>query len=230
MFENSRFRDLFYINPDKMENLYIQLTEGAEKTTLEEVSRKQTTISLKINEILLKLFNIEYSSEKEDIKKEKKQYGASLQRKFKDVISAIHEKEYKDVFYIIEKYMEHDEYIFAIGKARFTNIYTPKYDDNVLSKIEFPIKIKKHSIILLTHNSDFLYPSYEKPTICFLRNAEVSSQCKKVYMILEDKYITDEFGFRHTCITDHHFLGKIVCYKNNYFLIPYAVWGEKSIL
>lgn len=228
---NISFEDLYYIEGSKIESLYTQLNDNVTSIVIEKRNNLKLNFTTQLHDMLLKLFNLNFSTETEHSGTETRTYNISLEDKFLKVIKSINEKEYKDVFYLIEKHMKNNNQIFAIGKARFTHKFEGDKLKSLIKHTNFPVKLSKNNSVLITHNSLYSYPSLEKPEIIIpMYCGDLPQNCQKVYMIIDDKLIEDKFCFDYTCNTDHHFIGKIVRYENNYFLIPYAIWGHIEIL
>lgn len=233
MSKNNNFhilRNLVYIVPEVIESIYTQLTENSAQITIEKDKNTSGILTPKLSDFF-KIFSLNYSSETKYSKREISSHDVTLEEKFIKVLEAIGEKEYKDIFYIIEKHMIDSKQIYVIGKGRFDHIY---FEHNI-GEISFDVKsllinYNEKTVIYGTNNKMHSYSSDIDINECYIPSCKkMPKDCKKVYMVIDNKYYTLNYPISCVSIIDKYFLGTITCFDNNYILTPYAVWGEYSL-
>ena len=227
-----RFDDLFYCDERKIDSLYVQLTDNITEKTIQKGRGGKASLNSKVSDIIAKVLNFDlnfeaYTNREETIKK-----IATCNDKFIDILEAISEKEYKDVFYLIEKYMANKNHIYAIGEIRIFDRYVyyegRGYERKLPKSVKFPLPIKEE-YIMISHNLYTAYPSCED-CVESCGKDYLDTKCKRVIMIMDRKNIVSEFMLAHNFCTKYRFLGQVIKHKDNYFLIPFVVWGACVLL
>lgn len=250
------FTDIYYFDEEKISSLYHQLPNSREGSSTEVSKHIDTSLSSTFKSILLKLAGVDIDIDSEvSVGKSKHETitrkTESLDRLFGILkeIGENDEKNFKDIYHLIEKYLQNEENIFSVGKGEFE--FLPLKGDkvpNAVLGVEFPVELDNLDCLLFSckYEKESNYAelfhklnkhlrgksSYYFSEIIVPNEADVTPPIysKRVFMIIEPSKIVDSFGLRHTYNRTFYFLGRITRTGNNYFIFPYALWGDCVIL
>lgn len=250
-----RFNDIYYLDENSISSIYSQLTDNIESSSIEKGKSANTSLSVSVASFLLKLFGKDISidagvdvgfSKAETITRTK-----TLTDKFHDILKVIDENEYKDIFFLIDKYMNHESSIVAIGKGEFVALNLQNKEKCAeIRDVKFPIEINNLDFLLFSGiieeesnyrelfnrlNPDFHLRSEEGihfSEIVFPNKEDITETIysKKVYIIMDSKKPKNKFAMCYTADRTFYFFGKVIEFEGNYFIFPYALWGRAVIL
>lgn len=250
-----RFNDIciYYFDEDLINNLYYQLPNSLESSSVEKEKNLNISLSAVLKSFLLKLIGngIDINSETTlgILKRETVTRQKVSVNKLIDILEAIDEKEFKDIYYLIDKYLQNDGSIFAVGKGEFENLQTR--GNRVVPEIDgvnFPFDLGELDFLLFScqYEKESNYrelfsqlnqhlkgrTSYNYSEIVFPDEADVTTPIysKRVFVILEPSKMVSKFGLFHTANKTFYFLGEITKAKSDYFVTPFALWGDCVIL
>lgn len=254
-FQGHGYKDIYYLNDEKISSMYSQLTGNIERSSTQREQKTDISFTTKASNVILKLLGTELATEVEigrnSTTTEVIVRKRELNDKFLEVIETINEEEYKDIFYLTEKYLKEGKRITAIGKGAF--FILPSSNDTApkeLINVKFPVVHSSDNLILfsgkvISGNPDF--GQFKKSDIdpddiaaIQLRNAIYSENANNIdvnsiyssraFIILDPETIRDPWGLYHTYDKTLYFLGDVLEFEGNYFINPYALWGECVIL
>ena len=251
-----KFNDLYYFDEEKINSLYYQLSNSYDAISTEKGKNIDVSFSPTFKSILFKLAGLKMDMAAEGaVGKSKHETVAWKPKpldKLYDVLKEIgeeDEKNFKDIYYLIEKYLQNSENILSVGKGEFSFLHLDgdKMPAEV-SGVEFPMQLDKNDCLLFSceyekeSNYDELFhqlnqhlkgkTSFYSSEIVFHAEADITAPAysKRVFVILQSSKICDLQGLQYTANKSFYFLGRIIRTGNNYFIIPYALWGECIIL
>lgn len=248
-----RFNDIYYFDEDKINNFYYQLPNSIENSSVEKGKNLSISLSAVLKSFLLKLIGNEMDFNADTTlgtsKRETVTHKKTSVNKLADILKAVDEKEFKDIYYLIDKYLQNDGSILAVGKGEFEpllikeNRVAPE-----INGVKFPIDLGELDFLLFsckyekesnyrellsqlnqhlkgrTNNnySEIIFPDENDVT------APIYS--KRIFVILEPSKMVDRFGLFYTANKTFYFLGRIIKAKSDYFIIPLALWGDCVVL
>lgn len=127
----------------RIESIYSQLTGNIDSYSIQSKNEIDTDFSAKASYEILRLFGTELAGEL-NIGKGKStissiSYKREIEDKFLEVIDRINEKNYKDIFCLIEKYMKKADRIITVGKGTFLVLQTSgEKEPKEIADVEFP--------------------------------------------------------------------------------------------
>lgn len=256
-FPNLSFNHIFYINESQINNLYSQLTSNVSSKTIENnvTFGGDVKFSIPILSFLKSLFLGDTSAEaKADVsRKTSTTIEKDLAGRFNDVLKTINEKDYKDIDYLIDKYMNNEDRIFVIGKGDFQCLRgeLPSYvkKGNIFKNVDRQMTEDTGKIVLfngtIEHESNYselfeeLNPGEETTdgrrvfkNLKTPNDKEVTPRLysRRVFMLCDKQFTVDEFGLKLNFASTYRYLGMLLKDDDVFYLIPYAVWGCDLIL
>ena len=254
-FPHKKFNHIYYMDDQQINSLYSQLTSNISSKTVENETAGEITVNvpLPILPFLKKLFHNSISMEAKTDASRHTEYTVEkdVTSRFHDVLEAIHEKNYKDIDYLIDHYMKDTNHIFVIGKGTFgpieqdSNLFPTMR--NVFNDVDLSIFndtiVFFHGEIDQKSNYSELWHRLNKPLdtgrggnkyqkTIEPREEDITPHTfrRRVFLVCEKPHLVDSWGFRLTFSRSFRFLGMITKKKDIYYLIPYAVWGCNLIL
>lgn len=249
------FDDIYYIDEDSINSIYSQLTDNIESISIEKGKSANVSFLTSAVSFLLKLFgkelNIDTSAAVNFSKAETITRTKTLTEKFHDILKVIDEKEYKDIFTLIDQYMASKTSIIAIGKGDFIALNLHDKEKHAeIRDVKFPMKIDNIDFLLFSgkveRESNYgelfnkLNPEFhlkaEKgiplSAIVFPSESDITDTVysKKAYIIMDSKKQKDKFSMYYTADRTFYFFGEVIQFWGNYFIYPFALWGRAVIL
>lgn len=252
-FEGLGYKSIYYLNDEKINSMYSQLTGNIESISIQSSHETDIGISAKASNEILRLLGTKLTGELNVGNGSEKTMSITLKRekiedKFLDIISKIDEQKYKDTFYLIEKYMKETNHIITVGKGIFLPLHFSENEQpKEIVNVKFPMKQQyKGKIVLFSGKvilkngkskhamePDFNENELENQLKEAIYNDEVEADSlylSRAFIIMEPESVPNYWGLVNTYDKILYYLGEISRFQGNYFITPYALWGECVIL